>query len=384
MTTRYRHRRTSDPTIAFPTPIEPGEIAVNTSNRQIAVGDSDPASVGVPTVLLAVRIFDARGKYLVGEYVTQGGFLYRCKAPHGPLAFNPAHFEQLLGVDSISVPSADVVTNTPAGNIAATNVQAALNELDAEKVAKAGDTMSGLLVLSGDPAAPAGAATKNYVDNQIAADLALIANKVAKAGDTMTGPLTLPGDPGANLQAATKQYVDNNVRTPATAAPLMDAAAVVGVATKYAREDHVHPTDTSRAAVAALPVAATAAEFISNSAPTKMLTPGAPWTAAVPVALVDGATVTPDFSAAIDFIWTMTSTGRTLANPTGIKPGQKGMIYLVQDASAPRTIGAWGSAYKFPGGTKPTLSILPGAVDVISYAAKSATEVECFFAAGMA
>ena len=34
---------------------------------------------------------------------------------------------------------------------------------------------------------------------------------------------------------------------PATASPLMDGTAAVGTSTKYAREDHVHPTDTSRA-----------------------------------------------------------------------------------------------------------------------------------------
>ena len=34
---------------------------------------------------------------------------------------------------------------------------------------------------------------------------------------------------------------------PATATPLMDGTAAVGASTKYAREDHVHPTDTSRA-----------------------------------------------------------------------------------------------------------------------------------------
>ena len=33
---------------------------------------------------------------------------------------------------------------------------------------------------------------------------------VKKTGDTMTGPLVLPGDPAENLQAATKQYVDNS------------------------------------------------------------------------------------------------------------------------------------------------------------------------------
>jgi hypothetical protein len=42
---------------------------------------------------------------------------------------------------------ASVVTVTPVGNIAATNVQAALAELDSEKVAKAGDLMTGNLAI---------------------------------------------------------------------------------------------------------------------------------------------------------------------------------------------------------------------------------------------
>ena len=37
---------------------------------------------------------------------------------------------------------------------------------------------------------------------------------------------------------------------PATVAPLMDGAAAVGSVAKYAKEDHVHPTDTSRAPLA--------------------------------------------------------------------------------------------------------------------------------------
>jgi hypothetical protein len=45
------------------------------------------------------------------------------------------------------------------------------------------------------------ASTKNYTDVQDAL-------KVDKAGDIMTGLLTLSGDPTAALHAATKQYVD--------------------------------------------------------------------------------------------------------------------------------------------------------------------------------
>lgn len=45
------------------------------------------------------------------------------------------------------------VSNTPAGNIAATTAQAAINELDTEKVAKSGDTMTGPLAQAAGSAA---------------------------------------------------------------------------------------------------------------------------------------------------------------------------------------------------------------------------------------
>jgi hypothetical protein len=60
--------------------------------------------------------------------------------------------------------SASEITLTPVGGISSTNVQAAIQELDSEKVAKAGDTMSGALILFGDPVNVLGAATKQYVD----------------------------------------------------------------------------------------------------------------------------------------------------------------------------------------------------------------------------
>ena len=41
-------------------------------------------------------------------------------------------------------------------------------------------------------------------------------------------------------------YDNNSTYTPASAAPLMDGTAAVGSSTKYAREDHVHPSDTTK------------------------------------------------------------------------------------------------------------------------------------------
>ena len=170
-------------------------------------------------------------------------------------------------------PEASGISFVPAGNISSTNVQAAIQELDSEKVAKAGDTMTGFLTLHADPTADMHASTKKYVDDEIgalsfeasaisvsptgnlgstdvqaalqelqgdvdginttieslsftadaisftpagsivatdvqAAIEELDSEKVAKAGDTMTGFLTLHANPTSDFHAATKKYVD--------------------------------------------------------------------------------------------------------------------------------------------------------------------------------
>jgi microcystin-dependent protein len=86
---------------------------------------------------------------------------------------------------------------------------ALLNAAQTLYVAKAGDTMTGPLVLSGAPTLNLHAATKAYVDGLIATcQAALGFTPVNRAGDTMTGFLTLSAAPTATLHAATKQYVD--------------------------------------------------------------------------------------------------------------------------------------------------------------------------------
>lgn len=180
------------------------------------------------------------------------------------------------------------------------------------------------------------------------------------------GPQGPKGDTGATGPAG--------AGSPSTSLPLINATpAVIGTSTNFSREDHVHPTDTSRAAASAIPVAATTTEYLNNSAPTKMLTSGATWGAAVPVALTDGATVTPDFSLGIDFTWTLAAAGRTLANPTNTKVGQKGLLAISAGASG--TITTWGSAWKFAGGTKPTLTL--NGQDLLSYWVLSAGFIFC-------
>lgn len=66
---------------------------------------------------------------------------------------------------------------------------------------------------------------------------------------TPTAPTPTVGD--NSTKVATTAFVNteiSNDRPYATASPLMDGTAAVGVSAKVAREDHKHPTDTSRAA----------------------------------------------------------------------------------------------------------------------------------------
>jgi len=76
-------------------------------------------------------------------------------------------------------------------------------------------------------------------------------NKVDVAGDTMTGPLVLPGDPSSGLQAATKDYVDTHSgggggsgvpSSTVVSETGYGQSATAGVATTYSRGDHTHGT----------------------------------------------------------------------------------------------------------------------------------------------
>jgi predicted alpha/beta hydrolase family esterase len=92
-------------------------------------------------------------------------------------------------------------------------------------------------------------------------------------------------------------------------------------------------------------------------------------------ALTDGATITPDFAASNNFSVTLGG-NRTLANPSNQTAGQTGTIVITQDGTGGRTL-AYGSNYKFAGGTVPTLTTTAGAVDTLAYYVESASRITC-------
>jgi hypothetical protein len=89
--------------------------------------------------LLGIRIFSSSANYAIGDFVTQGGKLYRAKAVVAPGAFAPANW------DTVALSSDPIVGFLPL----------------------AGGVMTGPLTLAADPDTPLKSATKQYVDSQL-------------------------------------------------------------------------------------------------------------------------------------------------------------------------------------------------------------------------
>lgn len=132
-------------------------------------------------------------------------------------------------------------------------------------------------------------------------------------------------------------------------------------------------------------IAATAAEYLANSAPTKLLTPGAAWSAVGQVTINDTqAAAGIDLNTGLDFVWSLGAAGRTMANPqNATKIGQKGVIILIQGV-ANATITTWGSKFLFPGGLKPVLSTAINSIDILSYVVGGTGTMFCSFQGGFA
>ena len=84
---------------------------------------------------------------------------------------------------------------------------------------------------------------------------------------------------------------------------------------------------------------------------------------------------TPDWDSGN--VQTMELTGATtINNPSNIEVGATYIIILKQDAEGTHTV-SWGSQYKFPAGTTPTITTTANKADVITLVAYSSTVLMC-------
>ncbi len=193
---------------------------------------ADPSNPSDPTIA-GTYIYDGTDWQLVlssvgGSVDVSGYTLANVNTPVNP---NDATTKQYVD-DEIATAVSGAVTsfNGRTGAVTLTSLDVT-DALTYTPVNVAGDTMTGTLVLNADPVNGLDAATKQYVDTEIAAGVggavtsfntrtgavtltsldvtdALTYTPVNVAGDTMTGPLLLSGNPTTTLEAATKQYVD--------------------------------------------------------------------------------------------------------------------------------------------------------------------------------
>lgn len=87
--------------------------------------------------------------------------------------------------------------------------------------------------------------------------------------------------------------------------------------------------------------------------------------------LTSAATITPNFATANNFSVSL-GTNTTIANPSNLTAGQSGAIVITYNGAY--TV-AFGSYWKFPGGTAPTATSTSGKTDVIAYYVESSTRI---------
>lgn len=171
------------------------------------------------------------------------------------------------------------------------------------------------------------------------------------ASPALTGTPTVPtaAVDTNTTQAASVAFV---LAQAAAATPLIDGSATVGTSTRYARADHVHPTDTTRAALASPTFTGTPAV---PTAATGTNTTQAASTAFVQAAIAPTLPTTSSVAYASTITWAWPANGQKLLlnintaltggleflNPTGTPtPGQQVEVYGVQDGTGGRTITA--------------------------------------------
>ena len=156
---KYRHFRAMDPAHPFPSPLEPGEIAVNTANMQIAVGDADITTEGVPLELIAVRFWNSRSQYDTGEFVVMGGDIYQSLEPIAArTGFDPAQWRNVTGGTGAPAAPTDGKLYGMSHN--------GIVYVWVETVNRAGDSMLGDLLLQDvpTPVDPLSAVPKKWVE----------------------------------------------------------------------------------------------------------------------------------------------------------------------------------------------------------------------------
>lgn len=288
--------------------------------------------------------------------------------------------------------TAGAITNVPSGNLAATNVQAALNEIQSEVDGLSSSTGLSDHLNDTVDAHDASAISNVASGNLVATDVQAALNELQGELDTATSHISDPTDahaasavtntPSGNLVATNVQAALNEIQSE------LDSATS-GVGTNAGNltahlNDTVDAHDASAISnVAAGNIVATtvqaAIDELDGEKGGKDV--ANTWTAGQRgevTTLTDAASITSDLAASNNFTVTITA-DRTLANPSNMTVGQSGVYYVVQDSTGGWTL-SFGSYWKFVDGGVPDTGVMgASAWGLIVYEVRSTTLIAAEF-----
>ena len=325
---------------------------------------------------------------------------------------------QLVDVsNAIAGQTAANISVVATGNISSTDVQAALQELDTEKLGAASPTFTGTVllgqnaVLAFEGSADDANETTITVTNPTA-DRTItfpdVTGNVVTTGDTGTVTSTMianatiaNADISASAEIAVSKLANGSARqllqtdsggTGVEFTSNVDIPGTLDVTGAVTLDStlQVDGVATFNANIVMEGTSADAHELTLTCNPTADVTvtlPDATTTVAglavaqsftkaqrgTVVSLTDAATIAVDLSLGNNFSVTLAG-NRTLGAPTNTTAGQSGVIVVTQDGTGSRTL-AYNSIYKFAGGTAPTLTTTASAVDVLAYYVESSTRI---------
>ena len=325
---------------------------------------------------------------------------------------------QLIDVsNAIAGQTASNISVVATGNISSTDVQAALQELDSEKLGAASPTFTGTVLLGQNAVLAFEGSADDANELTITcsnptADRTItfpdISGNVVTTGDTGTVTSTMianatiaDADISASAEIAVSKLANgsarqllqtasngtdveftSNVDIPGTldvtgAVTLDSTLQVDGVATFNANIVMEGTTaDAHELTLTCNPTADVTVTLPDATTTVAGLAVAQTFTKAQRgsvVSLTDAATIAVDLSLGNNFSVTLAG-NRTLGAPTNVTAGQSGVIVVTQDSTGSRTL-AYNSVYKFAGGTAPTLTTTASAVDVLAYYVESSTRI---------
>jgi len=349
--------------------------------------------------------------------ITSGNAPNVALSPPDIILSNGSAWTEIDVSQTVTAQVASNVSFSPAGNISATNVQTAIEEVDSEKLGAGGGTITGeLLIGTSGSFAFEGTSANDFetfldvVDPTADRTITFpdVTGTVVTTGDTGTVTSTMIADGtianadiSATAEIAVSKLADgaarqllqtdaggtgvewtSNVDIPGTLdvtgnTTLDGTLTVAGTATFNGSVVLEGTTaDDYELTLACEPTADRTVTLPDATTTLAGLSAVQTFTAqqrGAISALTDGATITPDFSLANNFSVTLGG-NRTLANPTNLTAGASGAIFISQDGTGSRTL-AFGSYWSFSGGTAPTLTTTASAVDVLVYTVRTSTDI---------